>query len=133
VLVLEPADDEKERFAHGGNISRDVDRVGDDQEGDDAEHQPAWIMPLEVGNNPDAGDAADMGADELDGDHERRCQEHRPEQAVAELRAGLRVGSDAGRIVIRRARDEPWPEQAQDDVGLGDVGGPFRHHRHPLR
>ena len=39
--------------------------------------------------------AAEAGADFLDRDHQRICQQHRP--ADAELRAGLAVGADAGR------------------------------------
>jgi hypothetical protein len=32
--------------------------------------------------------AADFGADNLDGDHERRRQENRPQQAMTKLRSG---------------------------------------------
>src|SRR4051812_40703600 len=63
-------------------------------------------MLTDVGGEAVAGDAADARADHLDADHERRGEKHRPEQAVAVLRARLRVGGDAARVVVRRAGDE---------------------------
>ncbi len=56
---------------------------------------------------------ADMGADQLDRRHQREGQDHRPQQPIAELRPGLRIGRDAARIVVRGAGDDPGPERAR--------------------
>ena len=47
---------------------------------------------------------------DLDRDHQRPGQHHRPKQAEAELGAGLRIGRDAARIVVGGAGDEARAE-----------------------
>jgi hypothetical protein len=64
-----------------------------------------------VGGDALAGDTPDMRADELDSDHERRREKHRPQQAVAKLGTSLRVGRDSGWIVICRTSDETGPSR----------------------
>src|SRR4029077_16056919 len=51
--------------------------------------------------------------DQLNGDHERRGQEHRPAQRVAELGAALGIGGDAAWIVIGGAGDQAGPEHGK--------------------
>ena len=53
-----------------------------------------------------ARDATQARAHHLDADHQRVGENHGPQHAEAELRAGLRIGRDAARIVVRGARDE---------------------------
>ena len=71
-------------------------------------------MVADVARDAVAGDAADARADDLDADHQRRGQEHAPQHAEAELRAGLRVGGDAARVVVGRAGDEPGAEAIEE-------------------
>ena len=63
---------------------------------------------------PRAGHATDPSADLLDGAHQRPAEEQGPAEIVAELGARLGVGRDAARIVVRRARDQPWSEDLQE-------------------
>jgi len=55
-----------------------------------------------------------VGADELDRRHERIGQYHRPQKVKAELRACLRVGGDAARIIIGCASDEARAELLEE-------------------
>ena len=50
-----------------------------------------------------------MGADELDGDHERRREKYGPQQSIAELGASLRIGRDPRRVIIGSPGDEAGP------------------------
>ena len=65
-------------------------------------------------------DASDARRHHLDAHHERRREEHSPQEPEAELRAGLGVGRDAGRIVVRGAGDETWA-QALEQVAAETV------------
>jgi hypothetical protein len=69
-----------------------------------------------IGDDAFSGHAADMSADELDCDHERRRQKNRPQQAITELRSGLGISRDAGRIVVGSPRDQPGSKQPQQDI-----------------
>ena len=57
-----------------------------------------------------------MRAHELDRDHEGSGEEHRPQQAIAELGPGLGIGCDPGRIVVGRAVTRPGPEKAKKNI-----------------
>ena len=113
MLVVEPADDQRERLRHCGDVGGDVESVGGNQQRHESQHEPARRKLHHVGGQPLAGDPADLRADELNRDHERRGQEDRPQQSVAELRAGLRIGGDARRIVVGRAGDQAGTEPLQ--------------------
>ena len=106
VLVIEPANDQRQRLRHRGDVGGDVEGVRDDQQSDQRQHQPARRHLHHVGSEALAGDPPDQRAHELDRDHERDGEEDRPQQPVAELRAGLRIGRDAGWIVVGRAGDQ---------------------------
>ena len=94
------------RFAHGGQVGADIDGVGDEQQRHQARHQPARHHLAHVAGQAMAGDAPDQGADHLDRHHQRKGQQHGPEQVEAELRARLAVGGDAAGIVVGRAGDQ---------------------------
>jgi hypothetical protein len=49
---------------------------------------------------------ADLRTDKLDRRHQRIGQRHRPKHVEAELRAGLRIGGDAARIIVGGTGDE---------------------------
>jgi hypothetical protein len=114
VEMVAAAHHQLQRLAHGGDVGRDVDGVGDDQQQHHAHQKGARRVLTQVGRHALAGDAPYARADELDGDHEGQRQKHRPEQAGAELRPRLRVGGDAGRVVIGGAGDNTWADMAQE-------------------
>src|SRR6266513_5407874 len=90
-----------------------VERVGEQQQGDDrVQHRPGKVLP-HVRRQAVPRDPPDARADDLDADHQRRREQHRPEQAVTELRAGLRIRGDAARVVVGGAGDQPRPELFQ--------------------
>src|SRR5215210_2117723 len=55
---------------------------------------------------PLAGLPADPCADNLNRRHEWQREKHRPSERIAELRAGLQIGYNAARIVVRRAGNQ---------------------------
>src|SRR4051794_28793348 len=57
------------------------------------------------------GDAADARRNLLDCRHQWKGQQHGPADAVAELRARLAVGADAGRVIVGRAGDQARAER----------------------
>src|SRR5256885_14111965 len=74
---------------------------------------PIWVVAAYGARQAAPGDEADPRADELDGRHQREGRERGPEHPVAERGARDGVGRDAARIVVRRARDEPRPEELE--------------------
>jgi hypothetical protein len=94
------ADKEPQGLAHRAEIGAEIDDVGDEQERNDCAQQPGRIMAPDVAGNPMPGDAADPRADFLNRGHQRPGEQHYPSHVVAELRAGLRIGRDAARIVV---------------------------------
>ena len=92
---------------------------------DDDPQQPARIMLADIAGDALAGDPADAGADLLDRRHQRPGEQHDPGHAVAELRADLRIGGDAARIVVGCAGDQPGPEKGQEPA-------PARRARAPM-
>ncbi len=113
VFVVEAADHERQGFAHRRDVGGDVEGVGRDQQRDEDEHDRARRDLHHVCGEALAGDASDLGTDQLDRDHERGREENGPQQPVAKLRAGLGVGRNARRVIVGRAGDKPGPEQAE--------------------
>jgi ferritin-like metal-binding protein YciE len=66
-----------------------------------------------------AGGQADLGRDELYRRHHRDREQRGPQEAEAERGARDRVGGDAGRVVVGRARDDA---RAEDPRASGDPG-----------
>ena len=81
-------------------------------------------MPCPVTRPTRAGDF-------LDRHHQRKRQQHGPADAVAELRAGLAVGADPGRIVVGGAGDQAGAERLEKSralngsLRLGFLAPPF--------
>jgi hypothetical protein len=103
MLVVEAADHQRECFRHGRDVGGNVEGIGCDQKKHQRQHQPTRHHFHHIGRKALARHPADQCAHELDRDHEGNGEEDRPQQAVAELRAGLRVGRNARRVVVRRA------------------------------
>ena len=116
MFVIKAADDQRKGFPHRRDIGRDVGCVGSDQKKNKRQDQPARRQLHHIGSEALAGHSADPRTDQLDCDHEWGCQKHRPKQAVAKLRPGLRIGGNARRIVIGRAGHQSWPEQPKNHV-----------------
>jgi len=106
------SDQQLQGCGHRAEIRRDVDRVGDQQERDDCVEQRPRIMLPDVGGKALPRDTSDARAHDLDADHERQREQHRPQHAVPELRARLRIGGNAARIV-RGAGDQSRPQLLQ--------------------
>ena len=117
-----PVDQQLQRCAHRTEVSAQIDQVGRQQQQHDAARQPRRIMPAQIAGDAKAGDAADAGADLLDRDHQRVAEHQRRGQAVAELRADLRIGGDPAGIVIRRPGDQARPEHPEQLQAIGRLG-----------
>jgi hypothetical protein len=85
-------------------------------------------MPPQVASDAEPGDAADLGADLLNGAHQRVAEDQRPAQIVAELRTRLGIGGDAARIVIRGAGDQTGAEHG-DELGVDRLFHRIRRRR----
>ncbi len=119
MLVVEPADHERERFGHRGDVGRDIEGVRGDQQSDQPKNQPSGRDFHHVGGEAFAGDPADQGAHQLDRDHERDRQKDGPEQAITELRAGLRISGNPRWIIIGRTRHQSRTKQPKHHAAGG--------------
>ncbi len=105
-------------LAHRADVGRDVDGVGHHQQAHQRQREPARAHLGDVGAQALSGDPADARRQHLDADHQRRGQQQRPHQAEAELRADLRIGGDAARVVVGGAGDEAGAQSAGEAVDL---------------
>ena len=107
---------------HPAEVRRNVEDVGaEQQQTRDGEKPPRVVMANGAGQAA-AGDEADACADELDGGHERKRRERRPERRVAERGSRHRVRRDPAGIVVGRAGDEARSEHAEiADQGVATV------------
>ena len=104
-----------------GELRDDVAEVDDDeQEHDDEGHAQTELFADEVAE-AFAGDGAHARAHLLHDDEREGDGDHRPEQRVAVLRSGLRVGEDAAGVVIDVGGDEAGAEarRRRGRAGLG--------------
>jgi hypothetical protein len=106
-------DEQSHRRRHRAEIGANVDRVGDQQQSDQRIEQRRRIVLAHVTGESAPRHAPDLGADHLDRAHQRIGQQQRPTEAVAELRARLRIGGDAAGVVVGGAGNEAWPH----DIG----------------
>ena len=119
IKQVRAADQEGERIAHGAEVGADIDRVGDQEKGDDALQQPGRIVLANIAGDAMSGRAADAGADLLNRAHQRIGEEHCPGDRVAELTTRLRIGGYAAGIVIGCPGDEARPQYAKQARLLG--------------
>src|SRR5471030_379616 len=116
MLTIKAANNERERFAHRSDIGRYVERVGYHQHVYERYDKPAWGEVFHIGDDAFSRHAADLGADKLDGYHERRRQKNRPQQSITKLRPGLRISRDTGWIVVGGPCDQPGSKQSQQNI-----------------
>ena len=104
-VTIETADELRD-FPHGCDVGGNIQRIGDQQQQDDAHEHARRERGLDVGGKALAGDPPDLRAHGLDRGHQRVGQWHRPQHVEAELGARLRIGGNAARVVIGHAGDE---------------------------
>jgi hypothetical protein len=120
-----PANEQPCCIRHCGEIRGDVDGVGGEEQRHHDIQNPTGVMPADIARYAVPGDAADAGRNLLDRRHQRKAEQHRPADAVAELCAGLAVGADAGRVVVGGAGDQTGAERFEkgaDAEGLVRLG-----------
>jgi hypothetical protein len=71
-------------------------------------------MPCEVPGDALTRRASEPRRHHLHGDHQRIREQHRPGERIAELRPGLRIGGDAGGIVVGGAGDQTGAKELQE-------------------
>ncbi len=110
-----------------GELGDDVAVVDDDEQ--DHHHEgdaQAELFADEVAE-AFAGDDAHARAHLLHDDEREGDGDHRPEQGVAELRAGLGVGEDAAGVVVDVGGDEARPEDGEEEKDSGSPAAPEAH------
>ncbi len=105
-----PADQQLQRGRHRTEVGGEIDGVGDQQQADHDMEQPRRIEIADIRRQAVPGDPADARADDLDPDHQRQREEHRPQHAVAELRSRLGIAGNAARIVVGGTGDQAGTE-----------------------
>ena len=103
------ADQELRRIRHRGEIGSDVYRIRDEQQRHDHPQQPTGIVPAQISSDAVTRGAADARADLLDRCHQRVGQQHGPADVETELRPGLAVGADSGRMSSEAPVIRPGP------------------------
>ena len=107
------ADEEPQGLPHRVEISPQIGDVGGEQKRNDPSRQPGRMIPPDIASDAVLGYAADASAYILDGGHRRPDEQHDPNHAVAEWRAGLGVCGDPARIVVGGPGDQTGAEQGQ--------------------
>ena len=105
-----PRHDQSQHFAHRAKVCPQIDDIGNQQQDHHRPQQPDRIVLAQVLGDPHAGGRPDPRADRLDRGEQRKAEEHRPGQAIAELRPDLTVGADPRGIIVSRASDKPRPQ-----------------------
>jgi hypothetical protein len=89
----------------GNQVGGDVERVRDDQQADQADHDTACLAAQPRGRKLTeafAGGESRPVADLLHRSHQGERQKGRPKEREPEARSGLRVRGDPRRIIVRR-------------------------------
>ena len=75
-------------------------------------------MAAQIAGNPVTCSTPNSCADFLNGRHKRERNQHRPSDPEPELRAGLAICPDAGRVIVGCTGDEAWakgPEEPSEN------------------
>ena len=75
-------------------------------------------MAAEIMSNSMAGHAANPSGNRLNHGHQRKAEQHRPSKAVTKLSPDLAIGSDAARVVVGSAGNEPRPQVFEESDRL---------------
>jgi len=88
-------------------VGGDVQGVRDDQQTDKSHHDVSRSIPEPHGRKlpePLSGRERCAVANLLDGCHQRKREQGRPEQSESKTRPDLRVGRDPGGVIVRGPR-----------------------------
>ena len=80
-------------------------------------------MRLEIAGNAKPRHRADARRDHLRHRHQRIAEQHHPAELIAELCAGLAVGGDAARVVIRSPGDQAGAKRLEQAGFVCGRGG----------
>jgi len=108
--------DTKEQLSgsrHRAQVRAEIDGVGDEEQRDAEIEHGLWIVFAKRIGKAAAGLQGDARAYLLDGSHQRKSKERRPELSVSKLRAGLGMRANARGIVVGCAGDEPWTQRGE--------------------
>ena len=125
VEELHAAGDSGELRDHVGEV-HDDEQDHDDEGDAEAELFADEIAETFAGDHPHAG-AHLLNDDEGEGDGD-----HRPEEGVAVLGSGGRVGEDAAGVVVDVGGDEAWTEHGKEEDEPGSPGAPGSHFLDPF-
>ena len=110
----EPPPQQRSAGGDGAQVGAGVDGVGRQQGEYRGSNHPGWELAAKAQPKAHAGVEGDPAAELLDGSHQGKREQRRPEQPVTELAPHLRVGADPARVVVAGAGDEPgaqYPKQ----------------------
>lgn len=124
-----PGPEQFHSAAHGHQVGREVDDVGhskEDEEDPDGDASAAReALPHDPAEAVAGGGGRAVGH-LLHGNHQRKHDWRCPDHPEAVGRPGLRVGRNAGGVVVGRARDEARPEDLGSALPPGAAGGVVR-------
>ena len=109
---------------HSGNVCAYVENDGRETEHHHQIQDGPGIIFLEYSRKARGSNDSNARTHFLNGCHQRKCNQRRPQGRETELGARLRIGSDAGGIIITRSgyqsRSEKLPEsfELKDDFLL---------------
>ncbi len=98
---------------HGSQVRPDVEHVRSDDQGDRSVEHHAREPTADESGEALAGHESQARCDLLHGRSQRETYDGRPQQAESKRRPYLRVGPDAGWIVVRRSGNEARPEASE--------------------
>jgi hypothetical protein len=107
---LGPRQNQGNSGRHRPEVGAEVDHVGDDEQAHEGIQKPDRVMAPHIGGETLPCHTPDIRADHLDRAHQGVGQQQRPDQAVAELSARLRIGGNSARIIVGSAGDEARAE-----------------------
>src|ERR1044071_1345883 len=94
------------RSGHCPNIRGDIDRVGDQEQGNNASKKPRGVMFSDIGSETMAGYPSNARTNHLDTNHQGERKECGPQHRIAKACSYLRVGGNAAGVIVGSARDE---------------------------
>lgn len=116
--------DQDEGGGHGTKVGANVNGIGEKEEKDDGVKDGAGVVMFDDGGKTGAGNQADATADFLDGGGKRGKVEGEKELAQAKEGASLRIGGDAGGVIVRSAGDESGTKEMKKGA---DFSGQILH------
>jgi hypothetical protein len=119
---LRAGQNELQRRAHRAEVGADVDHVGENEKADQRVERKRRVETAHIGGDALARHTPDLGADHLDRAHERIGEKEGPGEGEAEGRAGLRVGGDPARVVVRSAGYQAWTENVGEPRPVRPLG-----------